>query len=507
MKGSAMLIHALIFAASPILADHALAEAPPAPPRDALSRAAGDARQEYDKSVHDLAALRGRIEAEKVPMSRELSSLEQALADLRRRYDETSRTQDTRGLEATNLAAAMKLRLEENAYISNLLDEYARGFDLMLHVSEVPRYAPALEAARVAPQNNDLSQREKIDRQTGLLRASVDRLEDLIGGTRFEGEAVDPKGTVATGEFAMVGPVVLFAAAQGGTAGVAVPQAGSSKAAVRALDETLTKGVHSIVAGGSGLLPLDPTRGGALKELISRGSLIGYFKRGGPIMWPLLFVSILAMTVIFERLTFLTRERRRRDPETIERILACVGVGDVDGAIASGRPSQDFVARSLTYALQHRAKGLSNALMRAAGQELVRFNRGIAILDTCVTMAPLLGLLGTVTGMMASFGMMGGSELGAPAQITGGIAEALIATSFGLGIAVTALIPMNYLHSRSEAARHEIEDASTHLEILMKPIMDVEAAGLAAGTARVRTASVPSAAWGAAPEITTPYGY
>jgi biopolymer transport protein ExbB len=114
--------------------------------------------------------------------------------------------------------------------------------------------------------------------------------------------------------------------------------------------------------------------------------------------------------------------------------------------------------------------------MRASGQELMRYHRGISILDTCITMAPLLGLLGTVTGMMGSFGMLGGAELSAPAQITGGIAEALIATCFGLGIAVTALIPMNYLHSKSDVARHEMEDAATHLELLMKPILDAEAA-------------------------------
>jgi biopolymer transport protein ExbB len=89
-------------------------------------------------------------------------------------------------------------------------------------------------------------------------------------------------------------------------------------------------------------------------------------------------------------------------------------------------------------------------------------------------MAPLLGLLGTVTGMMGSFGMLGGAELSAPSQITGGIAEALIATAFGLGIAIAALIPMNYLHTQADKAKHEIEDASTHLEILMKPILDAE---------------------------------
>jgi biopolymer transport protein ExbB len=245
---------------------------------------------------------------------------------------------------------------------------------------------------------------------------------------------------------------------------------------VRAIDPKLDLGIAQVVASGDGALPLDPSRGGALKELMHRGSLIGYFKKGGPIMYPLLCVSILALSVVMERLFFLAREKKYRDVEVVDEILSCVQNADVAGAVRAGSKSKDFVARALIYGIQHREKSLSNALIRSAGTEIHRFTRGISILDTCVTMAPLLGLLGTVTGMMGSFGMLGGAELSAPSQITGGIAEALIATAFGLGIAITALIPMNYLHQQAEKAKHEIEDASTHLEILMKPILDMETA-------------------------------
>jgi hypothetical protein len=89
-------------------------------------------------------------------------------------------------------------------------------------------------------------------------------------------------------------------------------------------------------------------------------------------------------------------------------------------------------------------------------------------LDTVITLAPLLGLLGTVTGMMGSFSLIGG-ELSAPGAITGGIAEALIATAFGLGIAITSLLPFNFLNARVEGARHELEAAATQLELLVLP--------------------------------------
>ena len=97
-----------------------------------------------------------------------------------------------------------------------------------------------------------------------------------------------------------------------------------------------------------------------------------------------------------------------------------------------------------------------------------RFRRGIGILDTAITIAPLLGLLGTVTGMMHSFSLIGG-ELRAPGAITGGIAEALIATAFGLMIAISCLVPFNYLNNRVEQVRQEMESAAAQLELLVHP--------------------------------------
>ncbi|MEI9960201.1 MAG: MotA/TolQ/ExbB proton channel family protein [Limisphaerales bacterium] len=195
--------------------------------------------------------------------------------------------------------------------------------------------------------------------------------------------------------------------------------------------------------------------------------MIHIFLKGGPIMWPLLITSLVALTVVIERFIFILRERSKRQPEVVENILTTVERGEAPDKNLPPNAAQDFVARTLIYALQHREQSLSNALLRAAANELKRFNRGLAVLDTIITLAPLLGLLGTVTGMIHSFGLLGTSELDAPAAITGGIAEALIATAFGLGIAITALIPFNYLNSRLEEARHEIEDAATHLELLL----------------------------------------
>lgn len=195
--------------------------------------------------------------------------------------------------------------------------------------------------------------------------------------------------------------------------------------------------------------------------------MFNLFLRGGPVMWPILIASLAALTVVIERIIFLIREKRSRCPETIEKIFSEVEKEKIEEAMRIGEGSKDFVAVTLIYGLRHRHEAFSNALLQAANKELKRFNRGLPLLDTIITLAPLLGLFGTVTGMIQAFGLLGGKELEAPTAITGGIAEALIATAYGLLTAIVALIPFNYLNARLEEARHEIEDATTHLELLL----------------------------------------
>jgi biopolymer transport protein ExbB len=172
------------------------------------------------------------------------------------------------------------------------------------------------------------------------------------------------------------------------------------------------------------------------------------------------------MTTIIERMIFLIRYHRDRSPQTVREIFASVEHGCPDEAIRAGEKSSDSVASVITAALRERDTSYTSALLTASSRELKKFNRGLPLLDTAITIAPLLGLLGTVMGMIRSFGLIAG-ELDAPAAITGGIAEALIATAFGLLVAIMALLPFNYLNARMEEARTELEEAGNRLEILL----------------------------------------
>jgi len=185
-------------------------------------------------------------------------------------------------------------------------------------------------------------------------------------------------------------------------------------------------------------------------------------------MWPLLIVSMVTLTVVIERIWFIWRESRLRNASDVEKFLSALEKKQDAQAKEVGAESTDFVVRVLHYALDHRSVSFSSAYLQAANRELTRFNRGLSVLDTVITLAPLLGLLGTVTGLIHSFGLLGNQELEAPTALTGGIAEALIATAFGLVIAVTALLPFNFLNAQVEQARQELEDTGTQLELILR---------------------------------------
>ncbi|HEY3661243.1 MAG TPA: MotA/TolQ/ExbB proton channel family protein [Candidatus Udaeobacter sp.] len=195
--------------------------------------------------------------------------------------------------------------------------------------------------------------------------------------------------------------------------------------------------------------------------------LIDKFHKGGPIMWPILIVSIVALTVVLERCIWWGGRWFRRDPKRIEKVFTAIENGDTAEASRLSRSSRDPVLRMLWNGLNHQHSSLEAALQVAAGIEIKRAGRFLVVMDTLVTLAPLLGLLGTITGLIRSFSFLGNEELAVQA-VTGGIAEALIATACGLGIAIFALIPFNFFTSRVSNLEFELQTAATNLEVMLQ---------------------------------------
>jgi biopolymer transport protein ExbB len=193
--------------------------------------------------------------------------------------------------------------------------------------------------------------------------------------------------------------------------------------------------------------------------------MLNFFVRGGPIMYPLLICSLIAVAIIVERIIFWLSTERNRDNLLISDMLQMAAKNQYDKAAQQARGSRDYIARILLEGIVHRNYSISQALAMGADEAIKRMRKNLTILDTIITLAPLLGILGTVMGIIDSFHLLGAAGIESPRVVTEGIAQALITTATGLAIAIMTLIPYNYFLSRIERSTREIEKFASSLEL------------------------------------------
>lgn len=193
--------------------------------------------------------------------------------------------------------------------------------------------------------------------------------------------------------------------------------------------------------------------------------------KGGPIMYPLLACSIISLTVIIERVFFWIREGMRRDQSLVDEVLELCRVGDWETVKAKASGSKDHIIRVLASGILHREFSMTKAMEASSADEIKRMRRYLGVLDTMITVAPLLGIFGTVIGIISSFELLGSGGIEHPQAVTAGIAQALITTAAGLGIAIFSVFPYNYFSSRVENAILAIEKYATSLEIVYEKLV------------------------------------
>ncbi len=193
--------------------------------------------------------------------------------------------------------------------------------------------------------------------------------------------------------------------------------------------------------------------------------LVNVFAQGGPIMAPLAVCSVVAVTVIIDRYVAL-RHAARGGAEMIARVREALRTGQGVALMQRGEAAEGPVAHVLAAGLKAHLLGASvtQAMEEQTLAEQPALYRRLAVLDTIVTLAPLLGLLGTVLGMISSFKIISVNGTSHPTGITGGVAEALVATATGLGIAIFSLLGYNWCRDKLRQITEEIELRATQLE-------------------------------------------
>ena len=186
---------------------------------------------------------------------------------------------------------------------------------------------------------------------------------------------------------------------------------------------------------------------------------------GGVVMWPLIACSIIVLTIIIERTLFWVSMARQRNRALRDDVLTIAEAMDWDKIEEKTKESDDAVVRVLKIGVLHRDYDMSKAMEAEAQHLLKKMSQFMIVLDTMITVAPLLGILGTVIGIISSFKMLGSSGMADPKLVTGGIAQALITTATGLTISIFTVFPYNYFKSRIDNATHLMEKYATRLEV------------------------------------------
>jgi len=183
------------------------------------------------------------------------------------------------------------------------------------------------------------------------------------------------------------------------------------------------------------------------------------FDRGGPVMWPILFCSLMGLAVALERLFAFWKYNTANFcfRNTQKSLIALTREGKFDEALASAKQADSPISRVLSKALENRDAGFQETLEAASQLEVDRLRRRLSVLDTTITVAPMLGILGTVTGIINTFNMLNAAGMENPTGATAGIAEALITTAAGLIVAIGCLFPFNFLVSMLNHRTTELE--------------------------------------------------
>ena len=205
-------------------------------------------------------------------------------------------------------------------------------------------------------------------------------------------------------------------------------------------------------------------------------------RAGGPLMWPIIFCSIVAAAIVFERLWTL-QDKRVLPADLPQKVWQLIENGQVTDKVIVALEQHSPLGRLLAAGLanRHRPYEVLMERLEDAGRHVVyELERFLNTLGTIAGISPLLGLLGTVTGIIRAFDAIQAAGMGSPRTLSGGIAEALVCTVAGLCVAIPSLIAYRYLRGKVEGIVVEMEKHAVRMADALEAAANADLAGAGA---------------------------
>ena len=407
-------------------------------------------RLRTEQAVEALNLERERIQDERSPLARELRDKEAEVAALRRESDRIRQLRQAGRDGLEQLRATVGTLANQQRYLAeSLLPEYAGTWETSLTPGSWSAMRGEIEA--YCQGAADLEQGLR------LVDLSLARLEASLGGTRYGGEAVDADGRILQGRFVELGPLLFFSGV--GQAGPALADTASPLPVVQPLSGAQARLIAEVAESGSGQMPIDPSAGTRLGRRLKRDTLREHVGKGGIWVVPILAFAGIATAIAIVKSIRIFRIRRSR-PGLIHELVDHVRAGDLEKArqLAALEPAPIGPMLANAAAHANEPPELVEEIMYEAMLDIQpRLESGLNVIAVTAAAAPLLGLLGTVTGIIKTFNLMGVYGAGDPRPLISGISEALITTELGLLLAIPALVVHALLQRRVSAIMADME--------------------------------------------------
>lgn len=412
---------------------------PAALPATSLTALEKSAASDLKKSLKNLSALRQKIAGEKIPLAGKIRAREEKLRSLRRKVIKIQELQDSKTMGLEELRRDLKAWRSENTYLSNLLNEYERGLEQNLNTAEY--------SLGISGQNeSDLTARLQ------LLDFGLDRLRENLGGKIFRGKAIADNGDILGGSFVRLGPLVFFLSDQDNRAGP-VQDIRGSYAHFTGFSEEQREELQKLIAGQSSLLKLDVTGGRATAITTTQDGLMDHIAKGGIWIFPILAFALLSLVTALFKAVQIYRVRLPK-ARVLHDILHQLKDGKNDKAreIAARQPApvNDMLVKAVDHAGRDK-EAIEEVMYETLLDTQPRLEKYLPLIAITAATAPLLGLLGTVTGMIHTFKLITLFGTGDAKSLSSGISEALVTTEFGLIVAIPALILHALLSRKCQA--------------------------------------------------------
>ncbi|OPZ24914.1 MAG: Biopolymer transport protein ExbB [Lentisphaerae bacterium ADurb.BinA184] len=428
--------------------------APPPAADDAVSQAVRATLADIAATTKAIEEQTAQATREQADLEREIRALRQDVAALRRQAFETDQSDARTNESLARVEAEARLAADRLAALHTICLDYRQAFDSRLGIAEHQSVADPLARIDAGLAAGDDAGRDAACLQ--LLDLGLAHAGRQTAGARFAGQAANAAGEVVGGRFAQVGPLAYFVSDDGALCGVAQAQAGSVYPAVfSGFDAEGSREISRLVEGGRGVVPVDPTLGYAVRIEQTRDTLWVHLWKGGPVMVPLLALGLFCAVVAAYKLITLGRTVNSTAEARIAEILTALDGGDRPRAQAIAASLRRPLGPVILEGLAHPEAGkehLEEILYERLVTQTPALERLLSPLAVGASAAPLLGLLGTVTGMIHTFKLITVFGSGDAKLLSSGISEALITTEVGLMIAIPALLIHAYLSRRVRRA-------------------------------------------------------